>query len=140
MAGFWKGIREFVYRAELYLFGIRFVERDRTDATFVEEYVFEVDAAYQIAFRCYRKTLIDLLFTRGKISTVQYHGYFIEAIPNSLAPAPLQALVNRNIYFNGGVTRFKVDEATLLPLLADIYFDFLKQYMDKHTRLMGEAA
>ena len=127
MGVIWRVIKELMFRIYLFFLGIHFCELDRIDEPLAETVIIPIGRLYEITFQCYRKTITEFLFIRGRIDIVTYYGYFLQVSYSENAPDKLKATANKTLYFNGGVNRFGTDEETTLVMLVDIYLDYLKK-------------
>ena len=132
-------LQELFCRLRLYFLGVRFCEREHTNETLVHESTFFIQGEYEITFKCYRNTLVDLLFVRGQVESLPYQNYFVEANFSDNAPLAFRTMSKRTIYFNGGTNKFGPNEEQTLVLLMEIYLDFLKYYLMKFWDIKGDA-
>lgn len=133
MSSVWGVCKELVFRVKLYLKGVRFNERLRGNEPLIKCITLQAGDDYEIEFKCYRETDRDKRLIRGRLDTVNYRSYFVEAVFGADAPEVFRNMKNKTIYFSGASNRFRRNEEATLDLMVDLYIDILKILLKNNT-------
>lgn len=127
MAGFFKVLKEILFRFRLYLTGIRFYEQKTdTEAPVIYEAEYRLDSEHRIKFKFYRVQCIDIILKRGKLVGEDYPSFVVQAFLDENFPEELRKFNQKSFFFNGRINSFGYSEQQSVELILDVYLDFLK--------------
>lgn len=124
-----KWLKNLLVRWMVYRKGIRFYATETVPKSESFKAVeFANTHGVGVEFFFFREESRDIIYKRGMITRERFVGYVIQARFEEHYPETLRSFNNMKFFFN--TKEFvAVEEDRLLPILLDIYLDFIKQEM-----------
>jgi hypothetical protein len=127
MRTFMMKLRELAFRMKLYLYGVRFFERDTVNGeTVAFEAKYSILNQYSVTITFQRVECIDFIMKRGYIVGENYVSYAACATFEGDTPPRMVPLHGKWFFFNGFTNGFSHGEEMTLALISDLYLDFIR--------------